>query len=117
MEREARTRERMLKEQQRRQSAQGPSSSGGNGDRKRSFAEAEEKPFAPPTGPSAERNRKRHRGSYGVDGGGEEDAGAGASSGRKGRESRRVSYKYEDEENDEARARRVESEREAARWG
>jgi hypothetical protein len=29
---------------------------------------------------------------------------------------RRVSYKYEDEENDAARAARVESEREASRW-
>ena len=29
---------------------------------------------------------------------------------------RRVSYKYEDEESDEARAMRVESEREAGRW-
>ena len=30
---------------------------------------------------------------------------------------RRVSYKYEDEESEEARASRVESEREAGRWG
>ena len=30
---------------------------------------------------------------------------------------RRVSYKYEDEESSEARASRVESEREASRWG
>ena len=30
---------------------------------------------------------------------------------------RRVSYKYEDEETSEARASRVESEREAGRWG
>ena len=30
---------------------------------------------------------------------------------------RRVSYKYEDEESSEARTSRVESEREASRWG
>lgn len=29
---------------------------------------------------------------------------------------RRVSYKYEDEESNEARANRVENEREAGRW-
>jgi len=30
---------------------------------------------------------------------------------------RRVSYKYEDEESGEARAKRVEEERESVRWG
>ena len=37
--------------------------------------------------------------------------------GRVGGGGRRVSYKYEDEETNEARATRVESEREAGRWG
>ena len=37
--------------------------------------------------------------------------------GRVGGGTRRVSYKYEDEETNEARATRVESEREAGRWG
>ena len=36
--------------------------------------------------------------------------------GRSGPAARRVSYKYEDEESSEARATRVESEREAGRW-
>lgn len=35
---------------------------------------------------------------------------------RGGAATRRVSYKYEDEESNEARASRVESEREAGRW-
>ncbi len=158
-EREARNRERLLKEQQRRQSLQYPGAGGGAGsDRKRPHsavdgrggpghgagpdlvAASSERPFAPPTEPSAHRNsrRKIHRGSD-DDGGGDAGAGGrakgrvrgggpsdradggsgsggrrpggGGSSGR-----RRMSYKYEDEENDEARARRVESEREAARW-
>lgn len=101
--REAAIRMRVEKEARRRQSMQS------NSDRKRSFTEldpepnADEKPFSPPTGPSADRNRqrKRHRGS---------DV-----SGRKST-SRRMSYKYEDEENDEQRARRVENERESARY-
>jgi len=56
------------------------------------------KEWAPPTGPRAERERDRRSDR--------------AEIGKR----RRVSYKYEDEENDEARAERVEKEREAGRW-
>ncbi|KAI9702446.1 MAG: hypothetical protein M1836_000926 [Candelina mexicana] len=72
LEREARNKERLLKEQQRRESL------------------------------NAERGKK--------------EPGRGAK-GREDRKGRRVSYKYEDEESDEARALRVENEREAGRWG
>ncbi len=73
LEREARNRERLLKELQRREAMEGK----------------------PPAG------KKRDSQVNGrVAGGG-----------------RRVSYKYEDEETNEARATRVESEREAVRWG
>ncbi|KAJ9639431.1 hypothetical protein H2199_006464 [Coniosporium tulheliwenetii] len=78
LEREARNRERMLREEQRRLSSSLSLSSSTSTDRKRkSFggvgAEDAEKPFAPPTGPSAER-AKRAR----VDGG----AGGGRGRGR-----------------------------------
>ncbi|GME34906.1 hypothetical protein GTA08_BOTSDO00643 [Neofusicoccum parvum] len=117
LEREARNRERMLKEAQRRASLQNPSSSSSSSEKRKRGHEGfeDEKPFAPPTGPSAERERhgssKRRRGS-------EAEASGSGSREERGRDSRkrRVSYKYEDEENDEARARRVESEREAQRW-
>ncbi|KAI9723350.1 MAG: hypothetical protein M1812_001234 [Candelaria pacifica] len=72
LEREARNKERLLKEQQRRESL------------------------------NAEREKK--------------EVGRGAR-GKEDRKGRRVSYKYEDEESDEARALRVENEREAGRWG
>lgn len=91
LEREARNRERMLKEKQRRQQLAGVSSSA---DRKRSFEDAIGD-FAPPTEPKGDRDRDRDRR-------------------KRGR--RAVNYKYEDEENDEARARRVENEREASRY-
>ena len=84
-EREARIKERMAKEQQRRESAT-------LGKRPRDVTDdrrGEEKgDFDPPAGPRAERD--------------------------KGRKSRKVSYKYEDD--DESRASRVEREREAGRW-
>lgn len=72
LEREARNRERLLKELQRREAMEGKSSTG-----KRRDSKVEVR-----TGPAV----------------------------------RRVSYKYEDEESSEARASRVESEREAGRW-
>lgn len=72
LEREARNRERLLKELQRREAMEGKGSAG-----KRRDSKVEVR-----TGPAA----------------------------------RRVSYKYEDEESSEARASRVESEREAGRW-
>lgn len=72
LEREARNRERLLKELQRREAMEGK----------------------PPAGKRDSQVNGR------VAGGG-----------------RRVSYKYEDEETNEARATRVESEREAVRWG
>ena len=71
LEREARDRERLMKEMQRRQAMEGKG-----------------------TGP-----KRRDSKVEGKIGGG-----------------RRVSYKYEDEESDEARTMRVESEREAGRW-
>jgi zinc finger CCCH domain-containing protein 13 len=82
LEREARNRERLLKERQRRQQL-----ADGSNDRKRSFADAN----GEARGNTGERERRK--------------------------KSRRVmNVKYEDEENDEARARRVEREREASRW-
>ncbi len=72
MEREARNRERLLKELQRREAMEGK---GSNGQRRESKGDTR-----------------------------------GATS------SRRMSYKYEDEESNEARASRVENEREAGRW-
>jgi hypothetical protein len=70
-------------------------------EKKRSWTDAnEESSFAPPAGPKGDRRGKATR-----------DAGEGRS-----RKSRRMSYKYEDEENDEQRAARVETERESARW-
>ena len=71
LEREARDRERLMKEMQRRQAMEGKG-----------------------TGAKRRDSKVESR----VSGG------------------RRVSYKYEDEESDEARAMRVESEREAGRW-
>ncbi|KAL1301553.1 hypothetical protein AAFC00_005791 [Neodothiora populina] len=95
-EREARNRERMLKEQQRRGIA--PASALG----KRSRGSIEESnnsaSFDPPTGPRAERR----------------DGGTGGG-GRKKR-NRRTNHKYDDDEVDERRAARVEEEREASRW-
>ncbi len=73
LEREARNRERLLKELQRREAMDGKAPAG----------------------------KKRDSQANGRVGGG----------------GRRVSYKYEDEETNEARATRVESEREAGRWG
>ncbi|KAK8194618.1 hypothetical protein IWZ00DRAFT_542453 [Phyllosticta capitalensis] len=130
LEREARNRERMLKEVQRRASLHHPShkSSSGSGDkRKRGGDATEDKEIAPPTGPSAdrekERDRERHGSSSskrrrGSDAAESKDSerSNGHSHGHSHRKQRRLSYKYEDEENDEARARRVESEREAQRW-
>lgn len=72
LEREARNRERLLKELQRREAMEGKGSTGTKRDSK--------------------------------------------VEGRAGPTARRVSYKYEDEESSEARATRVESEREAGRW-
>lgn len=72
IEREARNRERLVKELQRREAMEGK---GSNSQRRESKAD-----------------------------------------GRGGASSRRMSYKYEDEESNEARASRVESEREAGRW-
>ena len=74
MEREARNRERLLKELQRREAMEGK---GANGQRRE---------------------------------------GAKTSDGRGGTSSRRMSYKYEDEESNEARASRGEHDREAGRW-
>lgn len=76
MEREARNRERLLKELQRREAMEGKG--GSNGQRRE---------------------------------GGKTSDGRGG-----GTSSRRMSYKYEDEESNEARASRVEHEREAGRW-
>ncbi len=73
LEREARNRERLQKELQRREAMEG-------------------KPIA---------GKKRDN----------------LANGRAGGGGRRMSYKYEDEETNEARATRVESEREAVRWG
>ena len=72
MEREARNRERLLKELQRREAMEGKGSGGHRRDSK--------------------------------------------TDGRGGASSRRMSYKYEDDESNEARASRVEHEREAGRW-
>ncbi|KAI9837715.1 MAG: hypothetical protein M1819_006648 [Sarea resinae] len=107
LEREARNRERLLKEQERRQSL--------NQERER-------------------KDRERKRGRDPDEGDGDDVRGDGHRSRRNGTKSslsrrdsereepgegkrRRVSYKYDDEENEEARAIRVENEREAARWG
>ncbi|KAI9799053.1 MAG: hypothetical protein M1833_004247 [Piccolia ochrophora] len=95
LEREARNRERMLKEQQRRDEL----------NREREVRDRE-------------RKHERER-----DAGGGEEAGAGKRrrTGGSGREKggRRVShqYEYKDDEGEEERAIRVEREREAARWG
>jgi zinc finger CCCH domain-containing protein 13 len=102
LEREARNRERMLKEEQRRRQLSGSSAANESHPReqhlrKRSFADALGVEGAP-TEPRGERDAQRRRKS------------GGRVSGRV------MSVKYEDEENDEARARRVESEREALRW-
>jgi hypothetical protein len=99
LEREARNRERLLKEQQRRQQLSG--SGGGRPERKRGWADASAGDgdgngsgngdgAATPSELSAFRDRRK--------------------------KGRRMNYKYEDEENDEMRARRVEHEREAQRW-
>ena len=106
-EREARNRERMLKEQQRRESASttlGKKSRGSidEGSRRANF-DPPSGPRAAPTGPRAERG----------------DTGAGGE--RESRNARkrkrgRANYKYEDEGDDERRAARVEEEREAGRW-
>lgn len=79
LEREARNRERLLKELQRREAMEGKGASAGGQQRRE---------------------------------GGKADGGrvGGMAS------SRRMSYKYEDEESNEARASRVENEREAGRW-
>ncbi|KAK7516824.1 hypothetical protein IWZ03DRAFT_379148 [Phyllosticta citriasiana] len=131
LEREARNRERMLKEVQRRASLQ-HKSSGGTGDKRKRGGD-EDKEAAPPTGPSADRERerdhrerdrhgsssssKRRRGSDAVEAkDSERSNGHSHGHSHSHRKQRRLSYKYEDEENDEARARRVESEREAQRW-
>ncbi|KAF1812655.1 hypothetical protein P152DRAFT_458470 [Eremomyces bilateralis CBS 781.70] len=106
-EREARMRERLLKEQQRRASLQ----QGPGIDRKRSFSETEEQAFAPPTGPSAFRNNRRK-----IQRDGDVSTATGREDRRKAKSYRQLSYHYEDEENDEARATRVETERESARW-
>jgi zinc finger CCCH domain-containing protein 13 len=96
LEREARNRERMLKEEQRRRQLSGSSAANNEQHhRKRSFADAMGVEGAP-TEPRGERDAQRRR--------------------KGGRASRVMNVKYEDEENDEARARRVESEREALRW-
>ncbi|KAI9804091.1 MAG: hypothetical protein M1825_001493 [Sarcosagium campestre] len=89
-EREARNRERLLKEQQRRDELDRDSS----------------------------RKRERDVGPGGGGGGGGGDGLEDRSKRRKrGRGDRRVSYQYEDDGGAEARAVRIEKEREAARWG
>ena len=77
LEREARNRERMLKEQQRREAVNADRDGSGKGSRR------------------WENSTKQERGLTG---------------------GRRLSYKYEDEESDRARAARIEEEREAVRW-
>ena len=93
-EREARHRERVLKEQQRRESAT-------LGKRPRGSTDNGAEGFDPPTGPKADKDRSggKRRGEHGC-----------------GNKGRRVNYKYEDDFEGEARAARVEREREAARW-
>ncbi|KAF2803570.1 uncharacterized protein BDZ99DRAFT_576053 [Mytilinidion resinicola] len=119
LEREARNRERMLKEAQRRASLQNPNSSFSSAEKKRSrdaVDDEDDKPFTPPTGPSSQRWKRRRESDTGVSSKLEDRVGG---KGKKGREARRMSYKYEDEENDEARARRLdkmEREREESRW-
>lgn len=93
LEREARNRERMLKEQQRRQGL-------GSG-RKRSADEG-----VAVNGDGEEGGHRSSRRKV------KDEGGEGRRSGRKGR----GSWQYEDEESGEARATRVEKEREAARW-
>ena len=113
-EREERNRERTLKEQQRRDTF-GREHGRSSRDRKR---EREDDGGGPGdvgvdytrdhNGDDLEgrskRKRAKHRGQRGT-----VDAGADVS--------RRVNYKYEDDESVEARARRIEKEREATRWG
>ncbi|KAF2497912.1 hypothetical protein BU16DRAFT_580481 [Lophium mytilinum] len=119
LEREARNRERMLKEAQRRASLQNPKSSFSSAEKKRSrdaVEDEDDKPFTPPTGPSSQRRKRRRESDTGGSSKLEDRVGG---KGKKGREGRRMSYKYEDEENDEARARRLEKmerEREESRW-
>lgn len=105
-EREAQQAARLAREQQRRKQEE----------RRLSGADIS-KPFAPPSGPSADRGKKRRRGSITEDGGGGlESRITGASEGGRSRKGRRTSYAYEDQENDEMRARRVEVERESERY-
>ena len=116
-EREERNRERTLREQQRRDTfdrEQGRNSrdrkrereddGGGPGDVGAGYARDHNEDDLEGR---SKRKRAKHRGQRGtVDG-----AAAGANV------SRRVNYKYEDDESVEARARRIEKEREATRWG
>jgi hypothetical protein len=103
-ERENARKARELKEEQRRASLHGPAASTNPPGRKRSFetiADTVEAALMPPTGPKGERRgAKRAR------------DGEGRSSGK----ARRTSYKYEDEDFDERRFSKAESEREAARY-
>ncbi|TKA65736.1 hypothetical protein B0A49_08724 [Cryomyces minteri] len=106
LEREARNRERMLKEEQRRASLSLGKRPHSSVDESTPIAPGSVNPsknvFDPPTGPKADKS-------------------AAKSSRRRGEpngssKSRRTSYKYEEEEKDEVRAARVEREREAGRW-
>ncbi|KAI9810706.1 MAG: hypothetical protein M1832_001215 [Thelocarpon impressellum] len=103
LEREARNRERMLKEQQRRDELT-KGRDGMDRDRKRG-READDAAAADVEGVG--------RGGGGGGGGGE---GRSKRRKRKSRHGRRASHRYEEEETHEARALRVEGEREAARW-
>ncbi|KAI9675441.1 MAG: hypothetical protein M1817_001345 [Caeruleum heppii] len=101
--REERNRERMLKEQQRREDLKHGRERTGR-DKKRD-REGDEVGINGDES-RGKRRRHKHESSRKTGGDGDEEA----------TRSRRVSYKYEDEESDEARAMRVESEREASRW-
>ncbi|KAI9762236.1 MAG: hypothetical protein M4579_000559 [Chaenotheca gracillima] len=122
LEREARNRERLLKEQQRRDerdrergdsNTQQSSSTSRKRDRDRDRDRESKTTDHPATekddggeGRDGSKRRRRHGGN---------EAGRRESGGNS--LSRRVSYAYEDGESGEARANRVEKEREAARWG
>ncbi|KAI9893719.1 MAG: hypothetical protein M1814_005935 [Vezdaea aestivalis] len=105
-EREARNRERLMKEQQRRDELLGGPKTQSESYRKRGREtdanDADEH--------HRSRRSKRSRSRRGIKE--EEETNGRRTSGKK----RRVTYKYEDDESDEARAVRVEKEREASRW-
>ncbi|KAI9782339.1 MAG: hypothetical protein M1839_005212 [Geoglossum umbratile] len=120
-EREERNRERLLKEQQRREELNKDRQRKDNERKRERLAEDDDNNNDIAGEGDEDRHRHRrhkHRHSRRRTMGGDEHTGVGIAADGPGKErQRRMSYKYEDEESDEARAQRVENEREAARWG